>query len=581
MDRSRRRRRLILPVLAFGLLILPVYANWSSPRRDNGPAGNAVSGRDRPLFDAPPLPIVPVTGPGRQPGPLQAHGQPKPQTGPGIRQPSGPPASTPIPFATLSSSIIRSEPLRRLPAVDVPPLDGDLAVGKHDGPELARGEPAGGPTLGSPNGIPLEPPADPDRREPTAADSSPFPLGLPPREPDSVTEPRHKAGEADGMNAGESWPIPPWIAPPWSAPPADRERDIMRRVPAPDDAAELQPDNTQPIEPDMRWPFPVDSPVPSAPTVPETPQTWPTIPETPQTWPTIRANPPQPDSPTSDALEGVNGETGPQAAGEVFPLNEPFLVPVQPPDVVSRQPQVVPRPEDPRNAAVNAAVCRKLDEIASRAEDLASRGAYFAARAEMLMALRIVTQTLDAQSGGNEHSQALAQAMRAVREAGDFVPRGSRLEADLDVARFVIAHRTPVLHGENTKGLLPLQAQQRYLEYAQDQFARSCAGFPPASHVLYGLARVYMVLDQAKLDVQTLSVPTAVVLHQAALLVDPTNHRAANELGVLLARFGQLEDARRVLQQSVAVCPEPEAWHNLSVVHQRLGETTLSLGAIC
>jgi hypothetical protein len=63
------------------------------------------------------------------------------------------------------------------------------------------------------------------------------------------------------------------------------------------------------------------------------------------------------------------------------------------------------------------------------------------------------------------------------------------------------------------------------------------------------------------------------------MLVDPQNHLAANELGVLLARYEQWEDARRVLLQSVAVNPLPQAWHNLAVVHHRLGETTLATQA--
>ena len=58
----------------------------------------------------------------------------------------------------------------------------------------------------------------------------------------------------------------------------------------------------------------------------------------------------------------------------------------------------------------------------------------------------------------------------------------------------------------------------------------------------------------------------------AALATDPSNYMAANELGVLLARFGKLHEARTVLQHAVAIYPAAETWRNLSVVHQRLGE---------
>jgi polysaccharide export outer membrane protein len=45
---------------------------------------------------------------------------------------------------------------------------------------------------------------------------------------------------------------------------------------------------------------------------------------------------------------------------------------------------------------------------------------------------------------------------------------------------------------------------------------------------------------------------------------------------VLLARYGQLERARDALLQSVRARPLAETWHNLSVVHARLGEIELA-----
>jgi len=70
--------------------------------------------------------------------------------------------------------------------------------------------------------------------------------------------------------------------------------------------------------------------------------------------------------------------------------------------------------------------------------------------------------------------------------------------------------------------------------------------------------------------------PQAIVFHQAALATDGGNWLAANELGVLLARYGQLADARRLLLHSVSVHPHVEGWHNLAIVHGRLGETDLA-----
>ena len=165
--------------------------------------------------------------------------------------------------------------------------------------------------------------------------------------------------------------------------------------------------------------------------------------------------------------------------------------------------------------------------------------------------------------------------MRAFQEANDFAPRGSRLESDLDLAQVVSGHGTPVLKNENVDHLAPIAAQQWYLEYAQQQLAFAGGHLPAASQALYVLARIYTVLDKTQLETQMLCLPQAVALHQAALAVDPRNGRAANELGVLLVRFGQWEDARQVFLHSISVLPAPETWHNLSVVQARMGELEL------
>ncbi len=248
----------------------------------------------------------------------------------------------------------------------------------------------------------------------------------------------------------------------------------------------------------------------------------------------------------------------------------PAPLPVRPLD---GQPANVSLPLDESTLAV---LDRNVTAITRCAEDLAARGAHFAARAEMIQALRAITQTLDANEGTREHSEALGRAMRAFQEANDFAPRGSRLESDLDLAQVVSGHGTPVLKNENVNHLAPIAAQQWYLEYAQQQLAFAGGHLPAASQALYVLARIYTVLDKTQLETQMLCLPQAVALHQAALAVDPRNRRAANELGVLLVRFGQWEDARQVFLHSISVLPAPETWHNLSVVQARMGELELA-----
>ena len=82
----------------------------------------------------------------------------------------------------------------------------------------------------------------------------------------------------------------------------------------------------------------------------------------------------------------------------------------------------------------------QLEQVAQQADrqtrhglELAGRGAYFAARAEFLGALRLVAEGLDAERRTKVHGRALAAALIAIKEAEDFLPGGSRAEADVDL----------------------------------------------------------------------------------------------------------------------------------------------------
>ena len=58
----------------------------------------------------------------------------------------------------------------------------------------------------------------------------------------------------------------------------------------------------------------------------------------------------------------------------------------------------------------------------------------------------------------------------------------------------------------------------------------------------------------------------------AALQVDPQNYMASNELGVLMARYGDLEGAGAQFTHSISVKPQAETWHNLATVYRRMGQ---------
>lgn len=267
------------------------------------------------------------------------------------------------------------------------------------------------------------------------------------------------------------------------------------------------------------------------------------------------------------------------------PVTEPAAR-LRPPRFEARTPAQEPVEAVAQNSAERTsddeamrAVQVRTSAMIAHAFGLARRGAHYSARAELIEVLRTLTQALDMHGGGPRHSEALARAFRAMREAEDFQPRGAALEANLDMQMLVDGHETPVLHDADASRISPLQALQRYYTYAQEQLIIAGGGQPGASLALYGLGRLQTIM-QGRSAGLSLEQPKAVVFHQAAMMVDPANYKAANELGVLLARWGQYAKARDVLIHSVRVAPRPRSWQNLAKVHEQLQEHDLARRAL-
>ena len=221
------------------------------------------------------------------------------------------------------------------------------------------------------------------------------------------------------------------------------------------------------------------------------------------------------------------------------------------------------------------AVSQRADAMIDRGYQLGEKGAYYSAQTEFKQALRTISQALDAHFGGSQYSEALAAGWLALEEAGDFSAQSQRGPV-VDVALIVDSHQTQLLKGYALQDVSPVLAMQHYFSFAQEQLVEGCGRAPVASRALHGLGKIHMVLGEKSSSAERLHGPKSMAFQQAALTTDPGNYLAANELGVLLARFGKLQEARQVLQHSVAIYPLPETWQNLSVVHQRLGEATLA-----
>lgn len=241
-------------------------------------------------------------------------------------------------------------------------------------------------------------------------------------------------------------------------------------------------------------------------------------------------------------------------------------------------PSISPAPAQPAEPVLSerAKAMRVVSEQAAvhvrRGMSLAGRNAHYSARSEFIQALRLISQALDVANDSHEYTEALSNGLRALDEADDFVPRGTQLEADLNIALLIRSHRTPALKEADPKSLRPIFARQEYYNYAQKQLAHCAEGDRSGSMALYGLAKMRASMAAQQQDVATLELPKAMALYQAAMLIDGDNYMASNELGVLLARYGQYESASLMLEHSVRVQPQPTSWHNLAVVYHQLGK---------
>ena len=172
------------------------------------------------------------------------------------------------------------------------------------------------------------------------------------------------------------------------------------------------------------------------------------------------------------------------------------------------------------------AIARQADSHITRGLLLAERGAIYSARAEFVQALRLSAAALDSQRNTNAHSRALARGFRALEETKDIARAAATTLDDQQ----------------------PAQALQQRLSYAQEQLAAGGGDLQPAASALFALGKLEMTSALTKIG--SPEAVRAAVYFQAALQVNPRHALAANELGVLLARHGRINEAKAALQYS-------------------------------
>lgn len=209
-------------------------------------------------------------------------------------------------------------------------------------------------------------------------------------------------------------------------------------------------------------------------------------------------------------------------------------------------------------------------------KSLSRRGAAFAARQEFYSSLRILAQSHDKQVGGVQYTQSLRNGIIALKEAEDFIVADTESQIGLKVANVIETHTTKIISPQSASGMTAIEAMQRYFAFASHQLARAGGQNVVAAECFYCLGKLHSVQAKQGSSASNLDVAKSLVFHQAAISADPSNYRSLNELGVLYANSGRFEESKEMLKSSLRNHQLPQAWENLAVVHQRLGETQMA-----
>jgi tetratricopeptide (TPR) repeat protein len=228
---------------------------------------------------------------------------------------------------------------------------------------------------------------------------------------------------------------------------------------------------------------------------------------------------------------------------------------------------------------MNEAVAVRAVHHIEYGKTLARRGAKASAKQEFMAALSVIAQDFDAQASSTEFSQALMHGLRALKESEEFVLSDSEAQIGMDISGWVESHQSGALTKEQAKNFTPIQALQRYYGFAQIQIERAVGKNVVSAEALFCLGRLYTLGDSSEVIDGKLDRAKAMVFHRASLACDPRNYRSANELGVLLAEFGELQDSVELLKHSLRLHQTPKAWENLAKLHDRLSQPQLANAA--
>ena len=292
--------------------------------------------------------------------------------------------------------------------------------------------------------------------------------------------------------------------------------------------------------------------------------------------PDLRTSPVQDDnksdwSPEPYVSESVDESNDATGEVSVYEANVQQAESVEPTALAPQQ-HMPQQGYQPNRVEIPAPVVHKAVHRIEYGKSLSRRGASYAARQEFLFALGMIAQAIDAQTGGNDYTSALNNAVVAVREAADFYPDNSESRIGMNVARVLETHDTKIVSVREAQNMSRGQVVQRYLAYAENQFATAGGQHVVSAEAYFCLGKLHYLLSQHSPNPDQLDFVKAILFHRASLANDANNYRSASELGVLLARNGELGEAKRLIKESLIIKQTPQAWKNLAKVHERLGE---------
>lgn len=286
----------------------------------------------------------------------------------------------------------------------------------------------------------------------------------------------------------------------------------------------------------------------------------------------------RPASAAGAARAIVNGSNGVEPIPS-FPPASSVVVPTAAhaaPRTAVNFPTATPRPMFTGQTLDPGAALRQAEAHNRLALSLMGRGAWFSARAELNGSIQLIAAAADAATGLPTASRALAEATSILTEAEDFVPRSSRLDAQIDVASIVAGHRSQAVDATTLIGLTPTAARDAYLEAAQFRLTQALGSQPIGSVAAHQLGKMYAALANSSSEEVIDPRGKARVYYRAAIAADPTNFFAANDLAVLFGEEGRFEQARQLFHSCLRTSPQPTTWRNLAVVHDKLGEIELA-----